>query len=239
MIEAGMAVIPHRFINLKQSIPGILKQVDKLYIHINKYKGETPSILNNDKIVLSTSRENKNAFMKMKGMSSSEADYFFTMDDDILYPEDYVEKMVQEANNFGGYSVISVHGGRFNPNKKMIGFVNRRKMYSFWDAQKKTVQIMMPGNGTCCYPRRTFLDLESFNEGLHKYSDIDDVYMMCWIHKNGFRIHTVKRGKGWLKQLPPRGSSLQHFRPVKKMEKLAVEYTASLQEVWNEINNTD
>lgn len=235
MIEAGMAVIPSRFNNLYKSIPVILPQVDSLNVHINGYTGKTPEVLTDKKITVTVSEKNKNAFMKMSAMPSSEADYFFTMDDDILYPPDYVMKMTGEVDKHGGYSVMCVHGSRFNTDR-IRGFINRRKMYSFWDKQGETVQVMMPGNGTCCYPRRAFLDKEVYEEGIQTYSDIDDIYMMCWLHKQGFSVYTVKRPQSWLKPLPSCGSSLQHKRPVQKINSLVEKHKDSLRELWKHIN---
>lgn len=238
-VDAGMAAVPSRFINLRKSIPVILPQVDNLFVHINNFTGDIPEILEHGKITVTISEKNRNAVMKMYAMPESDADYFFTMDDDILYPSDYVEKMVRAAEKFDGYSLICVHGSIFNPLKRIKNFIKKRKMFSFWEPVKKTRMVMMVGNGTCCYPARAFLTESNFKEAVEKAWNMDDVFIMCYAHRNEFMIHTVKRKRGWLKQLSPRGSSLQHKRPVKRMDELATEHKKHIIRAYRKIQNAD
>ncbi|MBQ2262368.1 MAG: glycosyltransferase [Loktanella sp.] len=100
MIRAHLATFPARAGILMQTVQSILPQVDKLCICLNQYEDVPTPLAQEPKIeTLIPDRDLKDA-----GKFAFEAaadDFVFTIDDDILYPPDYVKTTLQYFDRLG------------------------------------------------------------------------------------------------------------------------------------------
>jgi len=94
----SLTSIYNRRNNLEIIIPIILKQADKFYVNLIGFD-EIPPILNNDKIVVNTF-EKGGSELRFYNYNNNDFEsfdvYYFTIDDDILYPENYSDQMVRK-----------------------------------------------------------------------------------------------------------------------------------------------
>jgi len=213
-VDAGMAVLPSRFDNLEKIIPVILPQVGRLFVHIDR-PSDLPEILDHPRIDVSMG-DGQGSAMKMRGMLQSKADGFICIDDDIMYPWNYVARMrgccERRSRELDSPVQVCVHGSIYDPRKHPRRFMGHRRMFSFWDALPRPVSVMMAGNGTTYYNRELFPTPGEFSD-LLKYKNIDDVAVMKLMAERGAPTVCIPRGPSWLKGLSS-GESLQHSRPL-------------------------
>ena len=100
-VTASMASFPARRAMLEQTVASILPQVDFLNVYLNGYD-DTPGFLRNPKIQVIHSREygDLRDNGKFFFLDSVPCGYHFTIDDDIVYPHDYVQKMVLKIEQY-------------------------------------------------------------------------------------------------------------------------------------------
>ena len=92
-IYANMATIPKRIPQLEVVVNCILPQVDVLNVYLNNFE-EVPWFLKKDKINIVRSQEEGDRGDAGKFYWADKVSgYYFTIDDDIAYPPDYVEAL--------------------------------------------------------------------------------------------------------------------------------------------------
>ena len=107
-VIVGIASIPKRINALYQTLASLEHQANKIYVALNGYT-EIPEWAGQFRNVEFTLTDNimgdANKFLaldKAKG-------YFFSCDDDIIYPDNYVKTMVNKLKKFGN-AIVTCHG---------------------------------------------------------------------------------------------------------------------------------
>ena len=116
MVVAGMATMPSRRGDLRTAIGSIIRQVDRLYLFLDRF--EIPVDIRHPKIVVLRSQEfgDLRANGKLLGLTMCSGPcWYFTVDDDIRYPDDYVQRMTLQLAALPRQTVLGVHGSRLKP----------------------------------------------------------------------------------------------------------------------------
>ena len=115
-IYYGMATYPARKKCLKEVIPNIVGQCTKLFVYLNKYT-DIPKILIHPKIKVIMAKDYGECGDIGKFHFVDQVDgYYFTVDDDITYPPNYTQRMVNMIDSYKKKAVIGVHGCILNMN---------------------------------------------------------------------------------------------------------------------------
>lgn len=108
---AGMATMPTRRHTLRAVLRSIVPQVDRLFLFLDRFPDSfMPS---HPKITVLKSQDHGDlrANGKLLGLlHAPEPGIYFTVDDDICYPPDYVERMAGHLDQLGAGKVVGVHG---------------------------------------------------------------------------------------------------------------------------------
>ncbi|MBU9713312.1 hypothetical protein [Evansella tamaricis] len=196
MICIGMAVIPSRFKNLEESIPLLLKQCDQMFVHVNGATICPEFLKQHSKIKLSCSKQNKGAEMKFIGYNQTDG-YYLTVDDDFLYPEDYVKKLIKVMKAYNNQIIACVHGSTFHPEKTVKNIAKNRKVFTSHKQLQKHTKILIPGTGTSCfYTKNMKISPEAFQD-----TNMVDWIIGCKAAKKKIPVIAIRRGKNWLKPL--------------------------------------
>jgi hypothetical protein len=118
-ITATMATFKARTESLKDSVNSIINQVDELWIYINDYT-EVPNFLMNDKIKVFIGAK-CDGDIKAKGKfynSDKISGYHCTIDDDLIYPDNYIETYVNKIKQYDNKVIITALGKITKPNSK-------------------------------------------------------------------------------------------------------------------------
>lgn len=123
LVIAGMATMPSRLESFSQALNSILPQVDHLFLFLDRF--EQPYVAGDPKVTVITSQRfgDLRANGKLMGlnMAGPEA-YYFCVDDDIVYPPDYVSRMVSFLQENNNQVIATVHGSTlFSDFKRYYG----------------------------------------------------------------------------------------------------------------------
>jgi len=153
-VVACMATYPARRHIFLDSINTIIKQVDRLYVYLNNYDEVPEEILVHDysdkiEYILDPSSRLR-ASAKFSWLSSVNCNVI-TIDDDILYPSDYVEKLLACSKRYSDNAVIGVHGSIFKEYVKDASKC-RESVFNFQNELNKDTEVHMLGSGTTLFP---------------------------------------------------------------------------------------
>ena len=109
-VTASMASIPSRRRDLDRVVGSLSKQVDHLNVYLNGYSS-IPNCLLQDWITVARSQDHGDRGDAGKVFwTDSVQGYHFLCDDDLVYPLDYVERLVCALEARGRQAVVGVHG---------------------------------------------------------------------------------------------------------------------------------
>jgi hypothetical protein len=174
MIMAAMATMPERSLYLPGAVESIRPQVDILRVYLNNFD-EIPDCLAPEEVVFSQEADGDlGAEGKLYWYGKEEGrghDHYVSIDDDILYPPDYVERLQEEFEVRAGRAVVGVHGFVFDD--PIASYIDSRKAhYGFQQALETARPVHVLGTGTMLlghsalsltledFPRRNTADLQ-------------------------------------------------------------------------------
>lgn len=193
-VICGMATIPGREKSLLEAVDSLINQVDELHITLNGYT-EVPEFLKHSKI--STRVDPLNSLGDAAKFNIlGKTGYLFTVDDDIIYPDDYVDKMIQRIELYNRKAIITHHG------RRMIKKVNT----SYYHCHVRMVKckyhhfsdefIHIPGTGVSAFHSSTIaLTLSDF-----KASNMSDIWLGVAAQKYKVPIVAAQHKSGWIRE---------------------------------------
>lgn len=205
MIVANMATYPKRRNILRESIERILPQVDRLNLCLNEYK-EIPEELSDYKKL--------NAFIPKKDYKDigkfvakvENDDYVLLIDDDIIYPNNYVAVLLAECRKFEHLNtIVGVHGIIYSDlqteNQKL------RKVFSFTKYLNRNRVVNQLGTGTVLLRGSQMPSLE-YMENSQKFVD---VRFAKHLYNENISSICIKREENWMSELRQEESIWQSF----------------------------
>lgn len=194
-ITFSLASIPERIGFLKRTIQSIYDQCDKIHVYLNGYS-EVPEFLHKPKITFYRSQDHgdlsangKVWFLREK----PEEGYVFLIDDDIIYPKDYVKSMISNLKKYQNRFAACVHGSIFSDSLRW--YYQRSSMFPFKRALLHDCFVNLPGSGTFAFHTNTLkLDYDDFQP----FTMVDLILgILCREQK--IPIVSVARKADWLK----------------------------------------
>jgi len=192
--------------SLRKSLESLVDQADYIHIYLNDYEA-VPTWLNEYKgrrakieAVLGSSTEGnikdngKVYFLKrING-------YHFTCDDDLIYPKDYVQRMILLLQRYNNQAVVGVHG------INMTADFVRNTSLRYYEYKSRTVahfakpvpyesRAMILGTGTTAYHTSALSTL--------KYEDFPvpgmmDIWLAIYAKDHNIPMITMPREKNWV-----------------------------------------
>ena len=229
-----MASIPERFSNLKISVPTLTKQVDEFHLVVNRSLKYPESIWTmGDNISVHASLENGGSASRFF-LTDKFDGYYFSVDDDILYPENYVSRMIAELNKHDR-AMVCVDGGTFDPYARSnVWSTHKHRLFS--RRLKPAKRILLPGMGTSCFLTSEFkIAPEDCFE-----VNISDISATVKAAKESMPIYAIERENHWLKQLPVHHKALSSNKArYKMMENVITDNKEILKKAYDNIPPSD
>lgn len=201
-VVCGMASIPSRVDVLRVAVDSILPQVDHLFVYLNGFDW-VPGFLASEKITVFRSsqygdyRDNSKYF----GLRCLEEEgYFFSIDDDIEYPSDYVSEMVAAIERYDRSAIVGVHGVIYGAGSRL--FLDRAVLH-FRNPLEADVPVSALGTGTTAFHTSAL----SFDCLEFKQVGMADLVTAQAASRHGVPMIAVARGPGWLQGLEIPASS--------------------------------
>ncbi|QDI82180.1 glycosyltransferase [Methylorubrum populi] len=193
--RAGVASIPGRVSGLEQAVSAMSAQVDEVDVFLNGYDKipdflkSVPSI----NVFCSQDYDDIGDAGKFFTFDPSRNEFYFSFDDDIVYPNDYADRLTEAAYH---YNVpCGVHGSLLRLDKKIDYYdTNDRYVFHFRDKNLADRRVHVLGTGTLCIPPGIFKHKPPFY-----FRNMADIWIARQLSKQGTGQICVARAYEWLK----------------------------------------
>lgn len=219
-IVFSLNLIKERIPNLKKIVTNLLPQLDILYIncigHVLDLTYKEFDFLNNKKIIITNLESGGSETRFIHYNKHPENTYYFTIDDDILYPKNYAEKMISKMIEYNNNVICCVHGSDFNLSLNSDFYKKRINGFNFRIALSEDKKVMIPGVGTSCFNTSIFkINVEDF-----KTKNMSDPYISVFAKKQNVKIICVERKQNWLVPMKEFGKKIFGNNPYKQIDDL-------------------
>lgn len=152
-LVGGMAAIAERAATLEDVVGSIAGQLDVLYVYLNDF-AECPAFFNKYgnvvPILAADARGDLSANGKMYFLQYEKEGVALTLDDDIIYPPDYVRAFTDLFDLFEKPIVACVHAGVLQPNPEY--YYERAKSFNSLRPSLYNAIATLCGSGTAAFP---------------------------------------------------------------------------------------
>lgn len=199
--SANMATMPQRITTCIKAIESIYNQVDVIRLYLNNFDS-IPKEFIDDKIIIKQGQDLKCTGRLWWALNPNE--YYFTIDDDIYYPETYVNDVVSKLNLYNDDIIVSLHGSTLKKGILKHYFKSKEKSYHFRKEVLEDVFVDIIGAGVSAFnTNKIILDWHNF-----KYHYMDDISVCIEAHKQGKKRLVMAHSKDYFKYLEPEGFTL-------------------------------
>jgi hypothetical protein len=193
----SLATQPERQANLKTIIPILLAQADVLHIHWVGYGADRPTEFNDPKI-MHHEWESAGSEIRLFPYNLYPKAYFFSVDDDILYPSNYADTLIQAMQLYRNRVVCCVHASNIKLQQEQHFFTNHRQIVHFTEALQRNRRMMLPGVGTSCF----YTPYVNINRAQFTTNNMSDTYTACFLAKQHIPVIAIQREVSWLQPMP-------------------------------------
>jgi hypothetical protein len=190
-LTANIATMPSRINTLRQMLQSIENQFDEIRIYCNEFES-IPEWLN--KYTIGTG-DNLTDNGKFYFLQFAKDEYYFTMDDDIIYPTTYAEDMVKAIEK---HKTIVTHHGRIIEAKD-VSYYGGHKFFHCVNNQTEERLIDVSGTGVTAFSTKYFKP-----KNLYKSKDkcMSDIIFGLEAIKQNKKITVLPHECGYIKALP-------------------------------------
>jgi hypothetical protein len=182
-VTANIATQPKRFESLLETLESIDGQFDEIRLYLNNFSYVPDELKKYTTYIGGDLTDNGKFFW-----SNNEDEYYFTLDDDIIYPSDYVEKTLPLI----GDRIVTYHGKILVG--KNLGYYGKHKFYSYYKGLSKQKKIDIMGTGVSAF------DTNVFKPNLWRTPNfkMTDLLISFEAHLYNIPIISPKKEAGWL-----------------------------------------
>jgi hypothetical protein len=173
------------------SVESLLHQIDQIYVYLNP-----GSQFSHPKATLITGT-NLGDIGKFAGLLWCNDGYYFSCDDDILYPPTYASHTIQRMQQ-DNTPIATYHGRYFNKFPISKYYRGMTTFASCHQRQDKDMIVQFPGTGVSCY------NLKYFSPEWHNYTHINmaDVFVGLDAMSKNIPILALAHPKNWVTEMP-------------------------------------
>lgn len=203
-IIVGIASLSEREECLKDTIESLYDQSNKIIVTLNNYNS-IPDFLKREKIECILSDNSIGAMGKFMKIKEYKDCYYFSCDDDIIYPDNYISKTIKKMNE-NGYDIVTYHGS--NLNRPITTYFKSKKLVGHFSGNlEEDIEVEIGGTGVMCINTeklnfditkedakwwKHMVDLFISNESRKK-----DIQIFLLEHKFNFLKYNEKMNKKW------------------------------------------
>ena len=194
-VFVGVASIPSREASLQHVVERLLPQARRIGVYLNGYD-RVPRFLRRRRIVVARSqdqgdlRDNGKFFF----LSRSDSRYYATVDDDLIYPHDYLQRLVACLNEAEQRAAVGVHGAIY---PSPIGeLFDPRYLFHFADPTPHVMPVHLLGTGTALFDQSDWkLDSSEFGR-----PGMADVWFAAAAAKRNAGLFVTRRIRNWVSE---------------------------------------
>lgn len=185
-----------RLDSLVKTLESVIDQCDVVNVVLNSEIHDIPKILLHEKINLVFSDNSYGDAMKFYFLEESDG-YYLTIDDDIIYPPNYVDFMISRCKDYNNTRVITLHGRSFRKFPITSYYKSATERYSCFQEVKQNILVQFGGTGVMCFHTSLLkLPLKYF-----KYPNMADVWIGKYCIENKIEIYCVRHDGNFIKYI--------------------------------------
>ncbi|PAU73002.1 glycosyltransferase [Vreelandella alkaliphila] len=193
-VFVGIASIPQRVNCLEQTVQSLISQVDKIGVFLDKYSVVPEFLKNNEKITYKMSSDFPAEIGdagKFYWVDNHEG-FYFTCDDDLIYPENYIERITKKIQFFDYPVVVGWHGSVILEPFANYYDKDSRRVFSFGAPRPYDTPVHILGTG--CMGFHTSHINVSFSD--FKTPNMADVYFAVLGQQQNIPFIVAEHKKG-------------------------------------------
>jgi glycosyltransferase involved in cell wall biosynthesis len=195
LVVCGVATLPERQQALKDTVESMLPQVDKLIVYQNGYK-ERFDFLNYDKIEVVSSLDTKidmGDAGKFYGLNSYKNCYYFSIDDDLIYPSDYVSTLLKTLKKYDLRIIATCHGRVLKQNPESYYKASKLVHRCLGNVESEEF-VHFGGTGVMAF----HTSIVKINFNYFKTANMADIWMGLYARENNIPIMVIPHKAGWI-----------------------------------------
>ena len=202
IISANMATIPERIDIALKAVNSIYDQVDQIRIYLNKFD-KYPKELIDKKITLMIDKDLRSTGKFYWALEKNQ--YYFSIDDDLIYPQDYVKEHLEILKKYNDTIAVTLHGKVLNrgPIKSYFKDGIKRNYRCLKDVKRNTYVHILGGGVSAFNTNKILIDRKKF-----KYLYMDDIEVSMQLQKQNIPIVVRKHKSDYLQYLEPKATTL-------------------------------
>ncbi|QIE55638.1 hypothetical protein G5B40_09345 [Pikeienuella piscinae] len=201
-IIGSMATFLARYPLIAPVIASIAPQLDHLFIYANETTDGFPNISRLSNVTVLDGREHRgdlSANGKIYPLKFVRDSIVLTLDDDFIFPPDYVQTYCDLIAKCGGMCAVTTHGGVFPSNSDW--YFERTHTFDAIRSVREMHLCSLAGSGTFGFDQRTLrFDPDSFFAGV-----MVDLRLSMLAREQGLPIWVLPRPEGWLRHIRSEG----------------------------------
>lgn len=187
----GMATIPERENTLERVISSLHGQVDKIELSLNGFTDIPDWFVNYPKVISTLWTNDKGDANKFLNIWRYPKAYYFSCDDDIIYPPDYIDTYIKHINRFK--CLVTIHGAHI-PDRKIQSYYSGKIQKAHCLNKCKQVKVHIPGSGVSGFDTSQLnIDYEKFKE-----PNMADIFLAMQCEEQNVNRLSIKHSKGWI-----------------------------------------
>lgn len=196
-----MATMPERVEGANATINSVYEQCDVIRLYLNNFT-TIPEYFKRDKIII-----HQGVDLRSSGKlfwSQNKDEYYFCIDDDLIYPPSYAKDMIKKLNEYDDNIVVSLHGKRLKEGVKKSYFRDLTMSLHCLRKVENDTWVHVIGNGVSAFnTNKVNIDYKRF-----KYNYMDDIMVSLQLQEQNIGALVVSHDENYLKYNPPKGKTL-------------------------------
>ena len=194
---AAIATMARRLETFQKVLPVIHAQVDHVFIYLDGYSAPPSFLEGFDRITVRRAEDVGDLHVSSRFLCLQELTaptVVVIVDDDIIYPPDYVDRLVFVLQQLKGKAIVGVHGRVFVPPHQ--SYTRGANCVAFWGRLDQPRHMHELGVGTCAFISSNF-DVDPRKWDRH---DMNDITVAIEAQRRGLPRVAVARVAGWLRR---------------------------------------
>lgn len=201
----NMATQPERIATAIRTIQSVYDQADVIRLYLNNFI-DVPREFMSEKIEIHIGEDLRSSGKCFWSLNKDE--YYFTIDDDLIYPPTYADDMIKKLNTYDDDIVLSLHGkvlrpkhqGKYYPS--YFGWLDKN-LHCLKEVPQDTM-VHIIGNGCAVWNTNNIrIDYKDFD-----YNYMDDITVSLQAQQQGKQRLVMAHKEGYLIYNPPANRTL-------------------------------
>jgi hypothetical protein len=211
MIVANLATYPPRREGLHQAVAALAPQLDRLNVILNEYDAELPELAGFANVRQILPEHDTKDAGKFYPDGATEAEFVFMVDDDLVFPDDFVASTVAKMRKLGPGHIGGYHASlyekpepslRLSRLKKWLRYSDRRiadyrRVFTFYLEQASGVVVDQIATNAAIMAGSDFPPYDYMKDS----QKFVDVRLAKWCFEHDITPVVLPREAGWLAPL--------------------------------------